>query len=82
MVGTAVTPVDAVAPPAAEPAVALVAGAAAAVPVAEAAGVKPLNWARLTPEDAARPLNWLSKEDSSASMSVGLWTVGISVAIF
>ena len=46
------------------------------------AGAKPLNWVRDTPEVSARPLNWLSNDDSSASMSVGLWTLGIWVAIF
>ena len=57
---------------------------AVGVGVADAAdaGTNPLNWLRETPDDAARPLNWLSNEDSSASISVGLWTLGIWVAIF
>ncbi len=46
------------------------------------AGVNPLNWARVTPELPARALNWLSKLDSSASTSVGVWTEGIWVLIF
>ena len=48
----------------------------------DVAGANPLNWVRVTPELAVSPLNWLSNEDSSASMSVGFCTLGICVVIF
>lgn len=77
VVGTAVTPAV---PEAEAPEVAGVAGVAG--PVEAPAGANPLNWDRVTPEEPARALNWLSKLDSSASRSVGLWTEGICVLIF
>ena len=56
--------------------------AVADVPDVVVAGVNPLNWVSVTPELAVSALNWLSNEDSSASTSVGVCTLGIWVAIF
>ena len=79
MVGTATTPAVVVAP--ADPLVeAVVVGVVA--PLAPLAPANPLNWVSVTPVVDVRALNWLSNDDSSASMSVGLWTLGIWVVIF
>ncbi len=55
---------------------------AAGVPAVDVAGAKPLNWVRLTPDVDVSELNWLSNEDSSASTSIGVCTLGICVLIF